>query len=177
MCVLISFGESMCILKNDHGILQTFAVFYSHVCCKKVTQTQGPELDPVGNPRLSCLRSDSYLDGMNFLTPDLWCTLPPTIPPNHSGVVWVNQTFQPTTWQPRGFSLREIGVLATLFTPVQGIHLRKKALVVRGPPIFCTSCFGITFTFRPTWNDATSWFITMTMLELCFFLFFLCVCN
>ena len=90
-----------------------------------VVSTEGLNQDPMGALTLS--RNSTWVGDISGA-------------PNHSGVsgIWVNWIFSTNHvgWEPRGLPLGEIGV-AGLSAPVQGVYLRKEALVFgRGALIF-----------------------------------------
>ena len=83
--------------------------------------------------------------------PSTWFMMHPTTydPPNHGGDIWVNYIYQPCVGtHGLGLALGGRQVLANLYAHVQCVHLRKGAIVHRGPSNSHNASLGITYRLR-----------------------------
>jgi hypothetical protein len=101
-----------------------------------------PRPSPIshGNPEIKPSKARIVLGWVTLLPLDFRCSLPPIF----------FRYFQPTIRKLRGLPLERDRSQPALSTPIQGVHLRKKAKVIRGPIILVVTHFEITYRIRPT---------------------------
>ena len=100
-----------------------------------------PRPSPIshGDPEIKLPKARIVLGWVTLLPLDFRCTLPPMFYP----VRWTRY-FQPTMWKLRGLPLERDRSQPACPTPIQGVHLRKKAKVTRSPLILIVTRFKIT---------------------------------
>jgi len=101
----------------------------------EVSSTQGLDLNPIGTPRLSCLKPQYCSDGwpsQNLNASALYCFGPPN---QSGGSIWVNQIF--STNHVGNLGTDE--VLVCFFEVVHSVHLWNDAIVFKFPLIHVMS--------------------------------------